>query len=99
MGSHNEELLARLTEKQKSMKKKKNFMPVFIMIQLLILSTCFYLPEKSPQNAKLIIMIMMTSVLTLCMLVVTQLYFMNLKSWKERVEKDVVLNLLKDKSK
>lgn len=99
MGSHNEELLARLAEKQKSMKKKKNFMPVFIMIQLLILSTCFYLLEKFPQNAKLIIMIMMASVLTLCMLGVTQLYFMNLKSWKERVEKDVVLNLLKDKSK
>ena len=99
MGSQNEELLAQLAEKQKSMKKKKSFLPVFIIMQLLILGTCYYLLDKFPQNPQPIIIIMMASILSLFMLGVTQVCFMNFKSWKENAEQEAVLNLLKNKSK
>ena len=98
--SQNQELLAKLEEKHKNMKRQKiSLMPVFIMMQLLILGTCYYLLDKFPQNPQPIIIIMMASILTLFLLVVTQVCFMNFKSWKEDAAKEAVLSLLKDKIK
>jgi flagellar basal body-associated protein FliL len=96
----NEELLAQLSEKQKRLKKNnKSFIPLFIIMQILILGASYCLLDVFPKNPQFIIIIMIGSILSLLMIGVFQVCFMNFKSWKENAEKEAVLNLLKNKSK